>query len=468
MVRKGWRRVKRLRNSSQTDHNRLRALPSVDRLAATVLTEHDTLDPTIVTLLARETLADARRRLQAGETVPDLDTELRRRLAELGGSTLRPAINATGVIIHTNLGRAPLSRAARVAMEEVSRGYSNLEFDLERGERGARHSHLEELLRRVSGAEAGLAVNNNAAAVLLALSALCAGREVIIARGQLVEIGGGFRIPDVLRQSGARLVEVGTTNRTYARDYAEAVTAETAAFLRVHSSNFRVIGFTHEPELAELAALARERDLLLLDDIGSGALLETQRFGLAPEPTAQSSVAAGADLTMFSGDKLLGGPQAGVIVGRALSVERLRGHPLARAVRLDKASLAALGTTLGHYARGEALREVPVWRMIAAPPEELRRRASGWALALGGAASVVETWSMVGGGSLPEESLPSHALALRLPEPTRSAAALRRQRPAVVARIDRDLLLLDPRTVDPEDDPLVLEALRQVTDAQSA
>ncbi|MGH2586417.1 MAG: L-seryl-tRNA(Sec) selenium transferase [Dehalococcoidia bacterium] len=439
-----------------------RDLPAVDRLVASALAEAGGLDAALVTALARETLEEARSRITAGEAVPDVTAELRRRLGELSRPSLRAAINATGVVIHTNLGRAPLSRAARAAMEAVSRGYSNLEFDLEHGERGSRHGHLEALLHRVTGAESGFAVNNNAAAVLLVLSALCAGREVIISRGQLVEIGGGFRIPDVLRQSGARLVEVGTTNRTYARDYAEAVTEETAALLRVHSSNFRVIGFTHEADGKELAALARDKGLLLLDDIGSGALLETARFGLAPEPTVQDSIAAGADLTMFSGDKLLGGPQAGVIVGRAALVERVRRHPLARAVRLDKASIAALAATLEHYARGEAPCEVPVWRMIATTPEELDRRAGAWALAVGERATVVDARSMIGGGSLPEESLPTRALALRLAEPSEAAAALRRWDPPVVARIERDLLLLDPRTVDPEEDQVVLDAIRAV------
>jgi L-seryl-tRNA(Ser) seleniumtransferase len=435
----------------------------VDRLAAAVLDADLEADPALVVALARETLAAARERLSDGRPVIDPEADLRRRLAALETPSLRPAINATGVIVHTNLGRAPLSRAARAAMDAVSRGYSNLEFDLESGERGSRHGHLEGLLRRATGAEAGLAVNNNAAAVLLALTALCAGREVVISRGQLVEIGGGFRIPDVLRQSGARLVEVGTTNRTYARDYADAITEETAALLRVHSSNFRVVGFTHEADAAELAALAHERGLLLLDDVGSGALLPTDRYGLAPEPTVQSSLAAGADLTMFSGDKLLGGPQAGIIAGRATLVERLRRHPLARAVRLDKASLAALAATLLHYVRGEAPRQVPVWRMIATPLDELERRAAGWVAALAGDVSILDGRSVVGGGSLPEESLATRLLALRLPDPTAAAAALRRGDPPVIARIERELLLLDPRTVDPNDDETVLRALRTLT-----
>jgi L-seryl-tRNA(Ser) seleniumtransferase len=448
-----------LRNTSQSGLQLYRALPSVDRLVARALDEAEGIDPAIVTALARETLSSLRATIAAGRPVADPLDDLRGRLKDLAVPRLRPVINATGVIIHTNLGRAPLSGAACRAMEAAGRGYSNLEFSLDGGGRGSRHSHLEALLQRVTGAEAGFAVNNNAAAVLLVLSALCTGREVVISRGQLVEIGGGFRIPDVLRQSGARLVEVGTTNRTYARDYAEAITPETAALLRVHSSNFRVIGFTHEAEAAELAALARERGLLLLDDIGSGALIETARFGLAPEPTVQQSIAAGADLTMFSGDKLLGGPQAGIIAGRTALIERVRRHPLARAVRLDKATIAALAATLLHYARGEALREVPVWRMIATSLEEVGERATRWAAAAGMRAAIVDTRSMIGGGSLPEESLPSRALALRLPDPSAAATALRRADPPIVARIERDLLLLDPRTVDPAEDALVAAAV---------
>jgi L-seryl-tRNA(Ser) seleniumtransferase len=345
-------------------------------------------------------------------------------------------------------------------MEAVARGYSNLEFDLEAGARGSRHTHVEDLVQRATGAEAAIAVNNNAAALLLALSALCAGREVIISRGQLVEIGGGFRIPDVMRQSGARLVEVGTTNRTYVADYESAITPETAALMRVHASNFRLIGFVEQPDLPPLARAAHERGLLLLDDLGSGALLDTAPFGLAPEPTVQSSLAAGADLVLFSGDKLLGGPQAGIIGGRRDLIERLRRHPLARAVRLDKTSIAALNATLLHYVRGEALREIPVWRMIAAPLAEIERRARACAAAIGHAARVEPARSMVGGGSLPEESLPSAAIVLPVPDPHQLAARLRRGDPAVVARVSHDALYLDPRTVDPASDSRLVDAVR--------
>jgi L-seryl-tRNA(Ser) seleniumtransferase len=374
--------------------------------------------------------------------------------------SLRPVINATGVIIHTNLGRAPLSSAAIEAMAAVSRGYSNLEFDLEAGERGSRFTHLEAALRQLTGAEAAIAVNNNASALLLALTALASGRGVIVSRGQAVEIGGGFRIPDVMRQSGATPIEVGTTNRTYLRDYEAAIRPDTAAVMRVHASNFRITGFTEQPELRDLARVAHERGLLLLDDIGSGCLLDVRQFGLAAEPSVGESMAAGADLCLFSGDKLLGGPQAGIIAGRAELVDTLRRHPLARAVRMDKTSVAALQATLLHYLRGEALTHIPVWRMIAMPLAEIEARARAWAGVVSGS-KVVDGRSMIGGGSLPEESLPTKLLAVeddgaRL---NQIARALRLGDPAVVARIEGGKLLLDPRTVDPAQDEAIVEAL---------
>lgn len=450
--------------------NPYRTLPSVDRLLA-----HPALQALVsrypdglVAGLVREALASAREAIAAGAAAPSPDEiiglVLRRAQASLE-PTLRPLINATGVIIHTNLGRAPLSDEAMAAMAVVSRGYSNLEFDLEAGQRGSRYVHLEQMLLRLTGAEAAMAVNNNASAVLLALSALAAGREVIISRGQLVEIGGGFRIPDVMRQSGARLVEVGTTNRTYLRDYEAAITDDTAALMRVHASNFRIVGFTESPAVSDLAALARARGLLLLDDIGSGCLLDTTAFGLAPEPTPQESLAAGADAVLFSGDKLLGGPQAGIVVGRRAVIERMRRHPLARAVRMDKASIAGLAATLSHYLRGEALTKVPVWRMIAAPVDVLQRRARHWARAIGAGARVCDGRSMIGGGSLPEESLPTRMLSLSAPRGITVDEVARRLRvgePPVVARIERDALLLDPRTVDPRDDALLIRRLREV------
>ncbi len=447
-----------------------RGLPSVNRLLAdgrvgALTVEYGT--PT-VTDLARQHLDDLRRAIAAGHPCPPFD-EIASSLVERAASTLapslRPVINATGVIIHTNLGRAPLSDEALAAMAAVGRGYSNLEFGLEEGERGSRFVHLETLLCRLTGAEAAIAVNNNASALLLALGALTQGREVIVSRGQLVEIGGGFRIPDVMRQSGARLVEVGTTNRTYLHDYEEAIAEDTAALMRVHASNFRLTGFTYSVPLAELAALAHQRSLLLFDDLGSGCLLDTRPFGLAAEPTPQESVAAGADLVLFSADKLLGGPQAGIIVGKRDLVSVLRRHPMARAVRLDKTTIAGLAATLLHYLRGEALSKVPVWRMIAAPLADLERRAHRWARACrraGLPARVVEGRSMVGGGSLPEESLPTRLLALGGDGSLDLEALARRLRtgdPPLVGRIEQGTLLLDPRTVDPRQDRILLKAL---------
>lgn len=429
----------------------------------------------VVVEAVREVLDDARRLVASGAPLPAPSTLVASVLAHaetIAGGTLSPLINATGVIIHTNLGRAPLSADAIAAMAAVSGAYSNLEYDLATGERGSRNAHLEDLLRRLTGAEAGLAVNNNAAAVLLALTALAPEREVVIARGQLVEIGGGFRIPDVMRQSGARLVEVGTTNRSYAADYEAAITAQTALLLRVHPSNFRVIGFTHEASLSELVAVAARHDLPLMEDLGSGALLDAAAYGLGHEPLVQESVTAGAALICFSGDKLLGGPQAGIVVGRKVLVDRLKRHPLARAVRLDKASIAGLQATLLHYLRGEATAKIPVWQMIATPVEEIDRRAlalAGRLQTLGIVAHVADARSTVGGGSLPGETLPTRVVAIggngatpATPSAQDLAARLRRQRPAVIGRIEHAAFLLDLRTVLPRQDETLAATLQRV------
>jgi L-seryl-tRNA(Ser) seleniumtransferase len=446
-----------------------RSLPSVDRVLLNPLAARaaEDLGIQVLTEAARDELTYARAALAAGGPERSFDeivkSAVRRAYAALTDS-LRPVVNATGVIIHTNLGRAPLSDDAITAMEAVCRGYSNLEFDLEAGERGSRHEHVESLVRRLTGAEAALAVNNNASALLLTLSALAAGREVIISRGQLVEIGGGFRIPDIMAQSGATLVEVGTTNRTYPRDYENAIRENSAALMRVHSSNFRVSGFTVAVGVGAMAALAHDRAVLLLDDLGSGCLLDTGAYGLPKEPTPRESLEAGADLVMFSGDKLLGGPQAGIIAGSAELVDRLKRHPLARALRMDKASIAALNATLLHYVKGEAPSKVPVWRMIAASETGLRRRARSLARGIGNGAEAAATRAMVGGGSLPEESLPSWAVAVPnqpLVDVDEIARRLRKAAPAVIGRIERDRLLLDLRTVDRRDDARVRAALRR-------
>jgi L-seryl-tRNA(Ser) seleniumtransferase len=435
-----------------------RQLPSVDRLLQDASLR--ALPRELAVQVAREVLEDARRGLRDGgwqHDLADLPGLVAERVNRATRPRLRPVINATGVVIHTNLGRAPLSGAALQAAQAAASGYSNLEYDLEEGQRGSRHELVTDLLRRLTGAEAALVVNNNAAAVLLVLSALGQGREAIISRGQLVEIGGGFRIPDVMRQSGVSLVEVGTTNRTYAADYAAAISERTALLLRVHTSNFSVVGFTHTAELSELVEVASQHGLPVVDDLGSGSLLDTSAYGLVKEPMVQESVAAGAGLVAFSGDKLLGGPQAGVIVGKEVLIARLKKHPLTRAVRPDKLTLAALGATLVHYLRGEAEREVPVWRMLSATLEILEQRALVLAGAIGG--RVVDTRSAAGGGSLPGQTQPSKAVALESDEPDRLAARLRAADPPVIGRIDEGHLLLDLRTVLPEQDYALREAV---------
>jgi len=409
---------------------KLSDLPSVDELA------RDLGDPLAVDA-ARTVLERAREEIRAGAEPADLEERVREELGSLRRPRLRRVLNATGVIVHTNLGRAPLPEQALEQVADVARGYSNLEYDLGAGSRGSRQDHVGAILRRLTGAEAALVVNNNAAAVLLALAALAEGREVIVSRGELIEIGDGFRIPDVLARSGAILREVGTTNRTRAADYERAIGPETALLLRVHKSNFRVVGFTEQPSVAELAAVARRRELPLVDDLGSGAFLPFE-----DEPSARDSLAAGADLACFSGDKLLGGPQVGVIVGRADLVERLRRHPLQRALRADKLTLAALEGTLRLYLDPErAARQVPVLRMLAEPPEAVRSRAHRLAELTGG--DVEQTVARVGGGALPLAELPSFACAVD----EELAAPLRLEEPPVVGVVRDGRCLLDCRTL---------------------
>ena len=379
------------------------------------------------------------------------------RLRSWAAPSLRRVINASGVIVHTNLGRAPLARSAVAAVAQVAEGYSNLELELAGGKRGERAGHVAPLLRRLTGAPAALVVNNNAGAVLLLLAALCRGKEVIVSRGEQVEIGGSFRMPDVMRLSGARMVEVGTTNRTRAADYEAALTQRTAAILRVHTSNFRVTGFTESPSLAELAAVAHGSGLLLLDDLGSGSL-----FGIAGEPSVVQSLEH-ADVVAFSGDKLLGGPQAGILLGSVELVAKLAKHPLARALRIDKLSLAALEATLREWLLGQAATEVPVERMLTATAAELRRRAAWWVVKLGDreiAATLLESESAAGGGSLPGHGLPTTLVALPGPA-SRLLRALREGDPPVLARIEADHCCLDPRTVLPGEDERLFEAAEQ-------
>jgi len=379
------------------------------------------------------------------------------RLRQWTRASLRRVINASGVILHTNLGRAPLSRSAVAALGEAAAGHVNLELDLATGRRGERAAHLAPLLTRLTGAPAALAVNNNAGAVLLMLSALCRGREVIVSRGEQVEIGGAFRMPDVMRLSGARMVEVGTTNRTRAADYAGAVTARTGAILRVHTSNYRVTGFTESVPLPELGGVARGAGLLLLDDLGSGSL-----EGVAGEPSVVESV-ANADVVAFSGDKLLGGPQAGILLGSEELVKKMARHPLARALRIDKLSLAALEATLREWLLGRAGSEVPVERMLRASPADLRRRAAYWVVKLGDRGiegRLLAGESAAGGGSLPGHPLPTTLVALPGPA-SRLVTALREGEPPVIARVEDGRCCLDPRTVLPGDDEPLLEAVER-------
>jgi len=419
--------------------------------------------------LVRAKLGDARNAISNGTDVPPFD-ELIEAIEEQASARWRSwpthVINATGVILHTNLGRAPLSHDAIEAMRRAALGYSNLELDLESGRRGSRQAHISRLICQVSGAEAAMVVNNNASAVMLGLAAITAGKEVIVSRGEAVEIGGGFRIPDVLRQSGATLVEVGTTNRTYARDFEAAITENTGAFLAVHASNFRVIGFTHTPEIEELVALGRAHNIPVLHDLGSGCFLDTSQYGLAHEPMPQESFKAGVGLGFFSGDKLMGGPQAGIIAGDSGLVGIVSRHPLARAVRIDKLGMASLAATLMHYIKEEAPEKIPIWRMIAMSEDEAETKALHWEESLNSQVAVVKALSAIGGGSLPGETLPSWAISIDRGDMNGGAEALakrlRESDPPVLGRIEEEKVLLDPRTVLPEEEDALLQVVSEV------
>ncbi len=444
----------------------LRNLPSVEsllqtRIAAELIAAYGrplTLDAFRVELDEIR----ARYKSDPGLDLPTMDDILASaefRLSAWTAPSLVPVINATGVILHTNLGRAPLSDATIRAMDAISRGYSTLEYDLVRGARGSRLIHAESILRKLTGAEAAVIVNNNASAVMLVLAALANRRRVVISRTQLVEIGGGFRVPDVMKQSGAKLVEIGATNRVNSTDYETALTEPTALVMRAHRSNFKIIGFTEEPELSEVVAIAHRTGVPVVDDLGSGALLDTARFEIVHEPTVQESLAAGVDLVCFSGDKLLGGPQAGIILGRADLIAKIKKHPLARAVRADKTCLAGLTATLLHYLKDEAEREIPIWRMMSLTLKQVRGRAEAWRLELG-RGSVVEAESTVGGGSLPGESFPTYVLALDVKSPDKFLKKLRGQNPPIIARTEDDRVLIDPRTVLPEQEGALLVGLK--------
>ena len=451
-----------------------RELPSVDKLLLEerIKRLEEKYPHALIVESIRQYLQQLRLSIADGKQCPPFDRIVESICEQIGSlekPSLRPVINASGVILHTNLGRAPLSKETIEAMDIVSRSYCNLEFDLDSGRRGSRTVHAEETLCQVTGAEAGVVVNNNAAAVLLVLSALAKRKEVIVSRSQAVEIGGGFRIPDVMRQSGAKLVEVGTTNRTYCNDFEQAITPQTAGIMRVHSSNFKLMGFTHFVTLEELVALGDRHQIPVFDDIGSGCLLDTITYGLDPEPMVQQSIAVGADLVLFSGDKLMGGPQAGIIVGKKQLVDKLKKHPLLRGLRIDKVRLAGLTATLVHYLKGEELEKIPVWRMISMPLDDIDRRARMWTESLKGMARVIDGESMIGGGSLPGATLPTRLLAIgeagkrkKMTSAQELSKQLRSLEIPVIARISEDMLLLDPRTVFPEEDPIVQQALQGI------
>lgn len=446
----------------------LRDLPSVEQLlqtrtAAELIAAYGrplTLDA------LRAELTDIRARLKSDpeSAAPEIDSFLasaESRLSAWMTPTLLPVINATGVILHTNLGRAPMSAAALRAMYAVARTYSNLEYDLVKGQRGSRFVHVEEILQRLTGAEAALVVNNNASAVMLTLSALAHRKRVVVSRTQLVEIGGGFRVLDVMKQSGAKMVEIGATNRVHLSDFEEAFAEPAALVLWVHRSNFKIVGFTDEPELKEIAELAHRKNAFFMVDLGSGTLLDTAKYGLAHEPTVQESLAAGADLVCFSGDKLLGGPQAGIVIGRADLIAKLRKCPLARAVRADKTCLAGLSATLMHYLKDEVEREIPIWRMMSLTRKQVRGRAEAWRDQLS-QGEVIEGESTVGGGSLPGESLPTYLLALTVKNSTKFLAKLRMLTPPIIARTEDDKILFDPRTILPEQEGAFLVGLKNI------
>lgn len=450
-----------------------RAIPPVNVVLAELASLDIAIEPGIATAVVTASLDESRRRIAVGASLTRADViqAVRDRVAELSRPRLARVLNGTGIVIHTNLGRAPVSGATAAAMATVAASAVALEIEPETNARGGRMREIAGLLRVLIGSEAVLVVNNNAAAVLLVLAALTSGREVIVSRGEAVEIGGGFRIPDVMRQSGARLVEVGTTNRTYARDYERAITAETAAILKVHPSNFRMSGFTATPAVDELAALGAVRGIPLIEDLGSGAIVDTARFGLDHEPTMRESLEAGASIILASGDKLLGGPQAGIIAGNAELVAQIAAHPLARAVRADKTCLAGVATTLRHHVRGEVEQYIPIWRMIAAQPDDLAHRADAIIAAIGGDKLTLDKgdiMSSVGGGALPGQELPSVGIRLTSPEgdqtPDAVAHCLRTHQPiALFARIQHGTVVIDLRTILPEDDDALINILRCVS-----
>jgi L-seryl-tRNA(Ser) seleniumtransferase len=445
----------------------LRQIPSVDHLikAESIANSIAVYGRPLTVQAIRAVLAGVRTNYTSGSSVPnedDLVDRVAQQLTKWTAPTLVPVINTTGVILHTNLGRAPLSKSALESIQKSALNYNSLEYQLEKGRRGSRSVHAESYLKQLTGAEGALVVNNNASAVLLILSALARRRKVLIARSQLVEIGGGFRIPDVMVQSGAKLFEIGTTNRVHLHDYESALEEESIKLvMRAHRSNFQILGFTSEPTLAEIVDVSHHAGIPVVDDLGSGSLLETSNFGLGHEPMVQESLSAGVDLVCFSGDKLLGGPQAGIILGKSGLINKLKKHPLARAIRPDKLCLAALSATLLHYLRSEAETEIPIWQMISEPLDKIKSRASLWIETIG-QGELIEGSSTVGGGSLPGETLPTWLVAINLRHPDKFLSLLRRSQPPIIARLEDDQVVLDPRTVLPDQEDQLLSDLHNI------
>ncbi|SVA43993.1 uncharacterized protein METZ01_LOCUS96847 [marine metagenome] len=447
--------------------NNFRKIPSVDVILQQddikQIGEEFNLD--MVTLLIREVLTETRKEVSEGQTPPLIESIVKS-IVEIASTRWRTwpeaVINATGVILHTNLGRAPLSKESILSARRASEGYSDLELDLATGKRGSRQAQVSQLICDLVGSEAAIIVNNNAAALILGLAAIANGKGVIVSRSEAVEIGGGFRIPDVLAQSGSRLVEVGTTNRTYSRDFESAIDEDTGALLSVHASNFKIVGFTHSPKISELVEVGNKSNVPVLHDVGSGCIVDATKYGLAKEPMPQESVDSNVDLCFFSADKLLGGPQAGIVVGKKHYIQKLSSHPLARAFRIDKMSLAALNETLLHYLRGEIETKIPVWQMISATVEDLSVRSKYICESLGPTLETVKSSATVGGGSLPGEHLDSVAISIKAKSPNDVGRKLREANYPVVGRIEDDRFILDLRTVLPEQDPFLVKSLKQI------
>ena len=451
--------------------NRLRDLPSIGKVL-----EHPEIIGLIniyslntVTQLVREIVNDARKSVLFDDSQSSLDVivcKTKHKAEAKWNYAPVSVVNATGVILHTNLGRAILSTQAIEKMSTAAGDYTNLEYDLFEGKRGSRQKFVSNLINQLTGSEASLVVNNNAAAILLVLSAIASNKEAIVSRGESVEIGGGFRIPDVLRLSNARIVEVGTTNRTYVSDYEDAITDKTGAILVVHASNFKQTGFVHSPEISELVNVGINKGIPVIHDLGSGCFVDTTQFGLPQEPMPQDSIVKGVSLAMFSGDKLMGGPQCGIIAGRKEIVEVISRHPLYRAIRIDKVNLAGLTATLLHYVQNNHLEEIPILKMISQSESDLKLRSSNWQKAIGKSVGIIKGYSTIGGGSMPEETLPTWLLALSSgTNPARTRLIfdlLRKSKPPIIGRIENDMVLLDPRTVLPKQDDIFISEVAKI------